>query len=62
MTYNELLAAYDRLEEANAKMAEALRILTKTDGSYNNVSNAEVLAARVRMFALAALADVGEKP
>lgn len=49
---------------AHAGLVEALQALALTDGSYENVRNAEALAARVRhiaMNALAGLAKAGAK-
>lgn len=49
------------LEASNAGLVEALKELTMTDGSSANVSNTEVLAARIRGYAGSALTAAGVK-
>lgn len=46
---------------AHAGLVDALKKLAETDGSYDNVRNAEVLAARVRKVASDALTSAGVK-
>lgn len=56
--WEALAAELARLRREKAALVAVLEELALTDGSYENVKNAEVLAARVRGVAARALENV----
>lgn len=54
-----MLYDYDAVLKSRAVLIEALKELAVADGSIENVSHAEVMAARVRIKARFALATLG---
>ena len=57
-----MLFEVDELKQQRDRLIKAMQDLAQCDGSYANVRNAEVLAARIRSIAREALVSVGVKP